>query len=676
MSQVFFWIVAAATILNNVQSFDLVIAHTNDVHARISQCENKGGYSGCTDPASEFNAADHHNWFSGCHGGAARRLTEITKLRADNDNVLFVDAGDEFQGTMWFTEFKGNATAHVVNALDYDAIALGNHEFDDGENVLAVYLDKLNPSIAVLAANLQVPEGAAINGKFASHTIKTFPGGEKVGIIGYITAETQQLSKPSRSTNFTNVIEAIKREVEILKQADVKMIVALGHVGWEKDLEIAAAIPEVDVVVGGHTNTFCYTGNPLDQSPYAYPTESSCDYPTLVQGVDGQQVCVVQNDGYGTWLGNLEVKFDAEGKVTSCGGQPIFLSGETVVQEPTLLSWIVQEWGVVMSSYTRVIGYNYVEATGDREIVREAESALGNLMTDAIIRINAVDQDDQTLIAPTLAMLNGGGVRASLPGGVVTIGNVRDIFPFDNLITIAAGVPGSGILQTLEHGVSGVEEREGRFTHWSGLRFTFDRTRPVGNRVVNVEVICVNSNQCSNQGQFVPLDLNATYDVLSADYLLEGGDGFGEYITDYRDDGGDRMVDYQFLVDYFQKFGPILPVLDGRIKEVVSSDNPLGCSDYSPLCSSRASNCQKDGTSFMDDAKTVSIKCYETCSCPLNKSNSCPTSEGDSVHDYVVIILSVVTALCVGFILYTNYCGNNGKRGPEMGKMKDPGEDL
>eukprot|EP00494_Astrolonche_serrata_P022992 UN23249 len=136
----------------------------------------------------------------------------------------------------------------------------------------------------------------------------------------------------------------------------------------------------------------------------------------------------------------MDVTLDDNGDVTSCTGNPVWLGGDMVEQEPNLLSWIATEWETISDSYANVVGQNRVFASGQKSVVRMQESAMGNLMTDAMVQINTKYADDVNL-GLRIAFHNGGGLRSDLPPGDVTLGNILEILPWANDMVTIKDVP-------------------------------------------------------------------------------------------------------------------------------------------------------------------------------------------------------------------------------------------
>ncbi|XP_038161273.1 snake venom 5'-nucleotidase-like [Cyprinodon tularosa] len=163
---------------------NLVLLHTNDVHARVEETSVHSGK--CSGKAGE------------CFGGVARRATMIQRIRSQNKNVLLLDAGDQFQGTVWFSYYKGAEAAHFMNRLRYDAMVFGNHEFDNGvEGLMTPFLQDIQ--CPVLSANIRADSTLASTFGLTYSPYKIFEvEGQKVGVVGYTSRDTPALSRPGR----------------------------------------------------------------------------------------------------------------------------------------------------------------------------------------------------------------------------------------------------------------------------------------------------------------------------------------------------------------------------------------------------------------------------------------------------------------------------------------------
>jgi 5'-nucleotidase len=502
--------------------FSLTILHTNDIHSRI---ESINKYDSTCDAEGEAEGK--------CFGGVARIKTKMDELRTQlgNQNVLVLDAGDPFQGSLFYTTYKGEAEAIFMEAIGYDAMAVGNHEFDDGPEGLAKFIDAV--SFPVVSGNIDVSAEDSLSGKVEDHLILDV-GGEKVGIVSALAVDTVDTSSPGDNVIFEDEIAALKADVAELEAAGVNMIIALNHVGLSKDLDIAEAVPGIDVVIGGHSHTLM--SNEKEGAPA---------YPTMVG-----DTAVAQAYAYSKYIGQLEVTFDDSGKVTAAGGEPVVLDA-SVIPNAAMLAQIAEMGAPIEEMKKRIVAKTSDVIDGDRAVCRVTECPMGNLVADAMLdRVK-----DQGV---TIAIQNGGGLRASIDGGDVTMGEVLSVLPFQNTLSTFQ-VTGQTIIDALENGVSQVEEVKGRFPQVAGLKFTWDPTvAPNEGRIQEVMV--------KDGDSFSPIDPAATYSVASNNYVRNGGDGykmFKEAMNAY--DYGPDLADV--TAEFMAAQGDYAPYTDGRISK-------------------------------------------------------------------------------------------------------------
>jgi len=417
----------------------LTILHTNDFHSKVEPISKYDS------PCSvEDNAAGE------CFGGYARLVTAIESARAkagqdSNAGVLLVDGGDQFQGSLFYTYYKGKVAAEMMNTLGYDAMTVGNHEFDDGPVVLRAFADTVN--FPVLMSNGDVANEPQLAGKILKSTVIE-KGGERYGLIGLTPENTGELASPGRNVTFSDPVSAVQGEVDKLQADGVNRIIVLSHSGYRVDQRVAAETSGVDVIVGGHSNTLLSNTDEDAAGPY----------PTMVG-----DTAIVQAYAYGKYLGELSVTFDDDGVIAEVSGDPIIIDGQVV-------------------------------------------------------------EDEATLFQNTLSTFS---------------------------------LTGADIVAALENGVSEVEEVAGRFPQVAGLQYVFDLSKPVGERIIEVLV--------AGDDGFAPIDPEATYGVVSNDYVRKGGDGysvFAERASDVYDYGPSLDA---VVADYLAASGSYVPSLDGRI---------------------------------------------------------------------------------------------------------------
>lgn len=248
---------------------DLTILHVNDTHSHIDP-QRSGDYKG--------------------RGGVIEQAAYIDSVRcADGKrNVLLVHAGDFSQGTSYFTELGGNIEIDVLNALRFDVVTLGNHEFDNAIEELSRRLKNLEAE--VVCANYDF-EGTALDGLVKPYTIIR-RGGKKIGIIGLLTDIMEVVDADiARMLTYQEPSQVVNRLSGYLKEEkDCDMVICLSHLGYGEDKELAASIRNVDIIVGGHSHTL------LDDKQ-------------TVNDLDGEEVIIVQNWKWGLNVGHLSIDF-------------------------------------------------------------------------------------------------------------------------------------------------------------------------------------------------------------------------------------------------------------------------------------------------------------------------------------------------------------------------------
>ncbi|KAE8286447.1 5'-nucleotidase [Larimichthys crocea] len=526
-------------------AWDLVLLHTNDVHARV---EETSKHSGKCSSSSR----------GGCFAGVARRATMVERIRASERNVLLLDAGDQFQGTVWFNYYRGAEAAHFMNKLRYDAMAFGNHEFDNGvDGLMKPFMQEIK--CPVLSANIKPDQTLASTfGKsYLPYKILTV-GGERVGVVGYTSQETPDLSNSGPHLDFEDEVSSLQLQVDKLQTLGVNKIIALGHSGFIVDRQIAKMVRGVDVVIGGHTNTFLYTGTPPSSEVPAGP------YPFMVRSLDGRQVPVVQAYAFGKYLGYLKVTFDDAGNVMRSTGNPILLDS-SIPQDPTFLA-DVEEWKKNLANYSaQVVGETLVFLNGTAEECRFRECNLGNLICDAMVNNNIRFSDEEEEWNHVgAAIYNGGGVRTSIDehtrNGSITMEDLLSVLPFGGTFDLAQ-MKGSTLRKAFEHSVKRYGQSTGEFLQVSGLHVEYDLSRPPGRRVKSLSILCT---KC-RVPQYEPVEDEAVYTVVLPSYIMTGGDGFSMLKNEtLKHNSGD--LDISVVSKYITQRQKIYTSVEGRIK--------------------------------------------------------------------------------------------------------------
>lgn len=512
--------------------FELNILHINDFHSRI-EAINKFDSTCSTEEAGKNE----------CFGGIARMKSAIDTRRNElaGKNILTLDAGDQFQGSLFYTTYKSAPIAEFMNGIGFDAMEIGNHEFDDGPEELAKFIEALK--FPMISGNTLAGLDSPVADKFKPYIIKEF-GSEKVAVVGVLATDTDETSSPGDSILFAEPIGYLKEAVKEIEAQGVNKIVLLSHVGYTVDQRIAAAVDGIDVIVGGHSHTLLSSTDEKAVGPY----------PTLVKNPSGKDVPIVTAYAYSKYLGDLKVVFDDAGAVKSAEGAPILLDA-SVTPDAGYTAKVAELAGPIEELKKKEIGETAEMIEGSREVCRVKECTMGNLVADAMVdRVK-----DQGI---TIAIQNGGGLRASIDAGTVSMGEVLTVLPFQNTLATFR-LKGSDIVAALENGLSQIQDGAGRFPQVSGLKYSFDKSKEPGKRLVSVEV--------KEGDAFVPLDPEKLYGVATNNYMRAGGDGYKIFAT-----GGQNAYDFgpgleTVVADYLAKNAPYKPYTDGRITEVASS---------------------------------------------------------------------------------------------------------
>jgi 5'-nucleotidase / UDP-sugar diphosphatase len=520
-------------------SFKLTIMHMNDTHAHADLLPNM--------------------------------ITAIKEVRVENPEALLFNAGDVFSGTLYFNEYHGKADLALLNMMDLDAMVFGNHEFDlgsseDGHKSLSEFVSAAK--FPLLGTNVDFSGDAFMN-KLVKNEFtdspedgKVFDGivkevnGEKIGIFGLTTEDTANISSPV-NVKFLNYIKEAERAVQAFEEMGINKIVAVTHLGYDSnpdfgnDLQLATYVDGIDVVVGGHSHT------QLNEPVVVKKDEN---------GSEKNPTVVVQAYQYSQLLGKLQVEFDENGVVIGQAGQLIDVASKEADSEAA----------AVLAPYKEKITQLSTQESGaiakktlanprltDSDVsVRANETELGNLVTDAMLA-KAKERYPETVIA----FQNGGGIRAAIEEGPITIGEIIAVLPFGN-DPVVVELSGEEIKQILEHSVSQAPAESGGFLHVAGMKFTYDSTKESGTRVVSMYV---NVN-----GEYEEIQANQKYLVTTNNFTAKGGDGFDVFAKAYQEgrvqDIGE--IDWEQLRKYMVEdlSGVVDPVLEGRITDLLGAD--------------------------------------------------------------------------------------------------------
>ncbi|HVN96046.1 MAG TPA: 5'-nucleotidase C-terminal domain-containing protein [Syntrophorhabdaceae bacterium] len=460
-------------------------------------------------------------------GGIAYVAALIDRLRKEKPTLLLA-AGDMIQGDAWANIFQGKPVIEIMNTMRFDAMVVGNHEFDFGQEALKQRI--LEAGFPVLGAN--VSGFSALR----PYVLKEIAG-LKVAIIGLVTQDTPTATRWGNveGLTFLSVADTSERYVAELRNK-VDIIVVLSHIGYNADMVLAS----IDLIVGGHSHT-------------------KVDKQILIG-----DTLLVQAWEHALVLGVLDLQIK-DGKIIEAKNRLEEIRPASMVKDPSVAAIVEKYSTQVNGALNKVIGHTEIDLDGDN--VRVRETNLGDLIADIMRKESSAD----------VAIINGGAIRTSIRRGAIKAGDIYSTVPFDNYI-VAMKVSGKQIHDALEHGVSAVESKDGRFPQVSGISLTYSTSENPGARI---RAITVNTD---------PLDDGKTYTVATTDFLAAGGDAYQVFRDAIRDSGGFSVTGgtikspgivyndagrwlNEVVVQYIMGQKKIGPKTEGRIRQVDCNEN-------------------------------------------------------------------------------------------------------
>ncbi len=293
------------------------------------------------------------------------RSTLVRQMRSEfgQDNVLLVDSGNVFTGSLYFTVTQGQADLWFMNYLEYAAMGLGHHEFDKGPGVLADFISQAR--FPVLCANFDFSQEPALAEKIQPWVVLQ-RGTARYGLFSLTTPETAQLSQPGPHIVMRDPFEAAQKAVTRLQEQGVNRIITLSQLGWQKDLDLANQVQGIDVIIGGDSGTV--------------PE----NYPSIVNQSAGPTL-IVQAGKQGSYLGQLKVSWDQDGRVHGWDGSRLISVDQNIPSDPACTAQLEEYRKPIQDLLGKNVGKTLVDLDGDRSRLRSGETNLGNLVTDAML---------------------------------------------------------------------------------------------------------------------------------------------------------------------------------------------------------------------------------------------------------------------------------------------------
>ncbi|SDC25274.1 bifunctional metallophosphatase/5'-nucleotidase [Acinetobacter boissieri] len=544
----------------NTAPFTLTVAHINDHHSHLDEEQT----------TLKFDLGEGPENILINRGGIARVASMMKQIEQKDPNVIKIHAGDAITGDLYFNLNQGLADAAVMNQICFDSFTLGNHEFDAKDVGLKFFLDGLQQShcktpMQILSANVTFgPSSALYQTNLVKKSVVIERQGQKIGLVGItIAGKTKNASQPNADTIFAEEIATAQAQINQLKAQGINKIILQTHVGYERDLKIAAQLNDVDVIIGGDSHTLL--------GPEQLKTvglDPVADYPAVVKNKQGEKVCIAQAWQYNYAVGELQVSFDPQGKVLNCGGKAHILLGTDMQRVQSNISLTLQQKQQIQQQVaTMKLPLSFIAPDVQMQQVLQphqvkkktyVETVVGTASEAFCSQTRPTKQpkencltyggDIQQLVAyamlqqakkyflADLSIQNGGGVRIDIPQGPINVATVYQLLPFKNIL-VQLSMTGHEVKDTLEDALEGANTDIGAYPYTAGLRWEVDMTKPKGQRVQNLQLK-------NASGQYQSFDLNRTYQVATIDFLARGSNYYTTLSKIHNERRKDIGLDY------------------------------------------------------------------------------------------------------------------------------------
>lgn len=448
-------------------------------------------------------------------GGSATLLGYINYYRLTEQNVVTFFGGDDFTGTPISPLTKGRSQIELMNIINPTAVTLGNHEFDYGSNTLAEHLKIA--AYPVLCANVWDERE---NRYFVSPSTVINVGGIRLGVIGLTPPELPILVVRDNlpGLRMLDIDSVLAVQIAAMKQENVDLILLVSHMGIGHDTTVAQKFRDINVIIGGH------------------------DHLPLFTPVRKNRAVIVQAGSYGRWLGKLDVLVDVAGdSVYSYTGKLVETRVDGVTPDPIAARKVEEFEALVGAEMKEVIGElktPWRRSRGDGNM----DSNIGNWQADVMREYAKAD----------VAFQNNGGIRADLPAGPITVGDIMRISPFGNHF-VTFTVQGATLRAMVEFQTR-VNPRE--FVQVSGLRYRFDSSKPAGQRLVSIEV---NGNR---------LEDDRTYRIVTNNYVFSNLEAHFGILANQVHPENLPLLDREVFIERIRKDKVIASYVDGRIRDI------------------------------------------------------------------------------------------------------------
>ncbi|GGI68039.1 bifunctional metallophosphatase/5'-nucleotidase [Shewanella gelidii] len=538
-------------------AYTLKLAHINDTHSHFEPSR------------IQFNIEHHNKSFElySHTGGYARLQYQVKQARLaaqqNQQEFLFLHAGDSFQGTLYFNQFKGAANAHLLSMMTPDAMVLGNHEIDAGNGPVKEFIQATN--FPILAGNMdlsreQKGKVAPLCGEprlydydpvnhIAKPLIRSFHD-RQLAIVGITLDQMKEIARPDADVHFIDAIATTRNTVQSLKKQGIHHIIVLSHLGLQQDRILAQEVEGISLIVGGHTHTLQGDFRKLGRSNLTYG-ERVNETPIVHAGLHAET------------LGLANIEFDASGKVTRLLGNNNFMLDEQfLLQSPQdvdeddyeqIRSILTDHPGILWDEEDVAIRY----AIGSQ--YRPAIDALEHQILAFVpktlqhSRLPSKHLPHGSEISPWVsksmyhearevsadidfALHNAGGVRHSLEQGKISVADIIGrVLPFE-LPLVRYQIQGCYLIEAIESAINAATNNgvigtgAGSFPYTYGLKYHYDGRQPIGSRLQQLQILDklhpANHDIHNQELVWKPIETHHYYVGVSSSYTASGKEGY------------------------------------------------------------------------------------------------------------------------------------------------------
>lgn len=552
----------AAVQLKEVTSLPLSITllHVNDTHSYVIPHDIK----------LRFNDKDTLVTV----GGWSLLMAAIEDIRSREQNVVLLHAGDVIEGTIWTTKFGGLTDIDAMNTLQFDALTPGDNEFAKSLAEAAAMIKKAK--FPVLAANMDVSHEPSLAGSVKPYTVVE-SGGQLIGVIGLVNPDIALYGNMGKNIIISAPLDAARKYVSELNDQGINKIIVLSHLGYRADAELAAAVPGIDIIVGGHSATLM-GGDEFQQ----VGLKPEMTYPVEMKGPAGDRVLIVQAWENNQLLGQIKLDFDEKGRIANYSGLPFIVAMNSFqFDEPNYgwlhlcscrpefgqileliakntgikLYWDNAEMSSILQPYISEISaeLNTTVGTADEDLSRGFNKGPGPLVADAFLwSARKANPDVQ------LAIYESSKIRGDIYKGLILANAVHMVLPFRQTLSIIT-MPGAMLKTMLEEGIDSciAAGKQPPYYEISGFRITIDMSRKSGDRITRMQLQ-------NADGSYMDMNVDGKYTLAATDSYVETGmlsvlkylgplaNNFKGWLKDYYKYANTGIKDVDALTDYLK----------------------------------------------------------------------------------------------------------------------------